>query len=63
MDCFDIERMPSGRFAVRPKGRLGTCGWDPKAWQCVSVENPANAVYIFLKMNKNWSLEDLKGEW
>lgn len=56
--CFDIDHLPSGRLAVIPKGQLGTCGWYPKAWQCVFVENPENAVDAFLAANKNWSWND-----
>lgn len=58
-DCFDIDHLSSGDFAVRPKGQLGTIGWYPKAWQCVFVKNPENAFDAFFDANKNWSWNDL----
>ena len=26
-----------GRYAVRPEGQLGTCGWHPCAWTAIIV--------------------------
>lgn len=56
--CFDIDHLPSGRLAVRPKGQLGTIGWHPKAWQCVFVKKQENALDAFFDANKNWSWND-----
>jgi hypothetical protein len=30
-------RLRSGKWAVRPKGQLGTCGWYPYPWNVVYV--------------------------
>ena len=41
---MDMEAtyLRDGRYAVRPTGQLGTCGWHPKPWTVVYV-NARNA--------------------
>lgn len=56
--CFDIDKLPSGDLAVRPKGQLGTIGWHPKSWCYVTVKNEKNAFDAFFAANKNWSWDD-----
>jgi len=29
---LEAVELRDGRWAVRPVGQLGTCGWYPKAW-------------------------------
>ena len=35
-----------GRYAVRPAGQLGTCGWSPIPWDVcyVNAHNPGAAI-------------------
>lgn len=39
------------RWAVRPAGQLGTCGWFPRPWAAVfvSAPTPADAIRRALK--------------
>lgn len=34
---YEAIRLRNNRYAVRPKGQLGTCGWFPKAWTVIYV--------------------------
>jgi hypothetical protein len=56
--CFDIDKMRSGDFVIRPKGQLGTCGWYPKPWTCVFVKNLNNVFDKFFIANKQWLWDD-----
>ena len=31
-DALEATELRDGRYAVRPKGRLGTCGFYPCSW-------------------------------
>lgn len=42
MSELEATHLRDNRYAVRPKGQLGTCGWHPKAWTVVYV-NARNA--------------------
>lgn len=34
---YEADHLRGNRWAVRPEGQLGTCGFYPKAWQIVYV--------------------------
>lgn len=34
---YEADNLRDNRWAVRPEGQLGTCGWHPKPWQVVYV--------------------------
>ena len=34
---LEATELNGNRYAVRPKGQLGTCGWHPKAWTVIYV--------------------------
>ena len=34
---YEADTLRGNRWAVRPCGQLGTCGWHPKPWQVVYV--------------------------
>ena len=35
---LEADQLSSGRWAVRPKGQLGTCGYYPYAWTVAYVK-------------------------
>ena len=38
MNCeMEATHLRDNRWAVRPKGQLGTCGWHPYAWTVIFV--------------------------
>lgn len=39
---LEATHLCGNRYAVRPEGQLGTCGWYPVAWQ-VQYINARNA--------------------
>lgn len=43
---LEVTHLRDNRYAVRPDGQLGTCGWFPFSWTVVYVRarNPAAAV-------------------
>lgn len=47
---IELEATPlrSGKWAVRPIGQLGTCGWYPEPWsiQYVSARSEAEAIRV-----------------
>lgn len=48
---LEATQLHSGRWAVRPKGQLGTIGWSPKPWmaQIVSAANAESAIRIAIR--------------
>ena len=46
-------------WIVRPVGALGTCGFYPKAWQAAIVKDQGNVIDAFLKVNQNWTREEV----
>jgi len=34
---LEATLLRNNRWAVRPKGQLGTCGWYPHAWRAIIV--------------------------
>jgi hypothetical protein len=38
---LEATKLRDDRWAVRPKGQLGTCGWCPVPWQVVYVKAPS----------------------
>jgi hypothetical protein len=40
------------RYAVRPKGQLGTCGWYPKFWVVIYVKanSPEQAILRAMRL-------------
>lgn len=34
---LEATHLRGNRWAVRPKGQLGTCGWFPQAWTVIYV--------------------------
>lgn len=38
---LEATRLHCGRWAVRPAGQLGTCGFHPRAWTVVYVRAPS----------------------
>jgi len=34
---YEADQLRDNRWAVRPCGQLGTCGWYPQPWQVVFV--------------------------
>lgn len=55
---FEVDKLSSGKFAIRPKGQLGTIGWSPKPWTCVVVKDLNKAFDKFFAVNKQWSRND-----
>lgn len=47
---IELEATPlrSGKWAVRPIGRLGTCGWYPEPWtiQYVTARSESEAIRV-----------------
>lgn len=43
---YDVTKLRDNRYAVRPKGQLGTCGFYPVAWivEYVNARNEAEAI-------------------
>jgi hypothetical protein len=37
---YEATRLRDNRWAVRPHGQLGTCGWHPYAWTVKYVNAP-----------------------
>lgn len=35
---LEATQLNGGRWAVRPKGQLGTCGWYPQPWTVAYVK-------------------------
>lgn len=35
---LEATQLRANRWAVRPKGELGTCGWCPQPWTVVYVK-------------------------
>jgi len=35
---LEATHLGGRRWAVRPKGQLGTCGWHPVSWDVIYVE-------------------------
>lgn len=48
---LEATHLRSRRYAVSPKGQLGTCGWYPVAWtvQYVTARNEQDAVNKAIK--------------
>lgn len=46
MNTLEATSLGNGRYAVRPRGQLGTCGWYPWAWTAVFItaRNAADAI-------------------
>lgn len=40
---MEATPLRSGRYAVRPEGQLGTCGWYPRAWDVIYVHASSKA--------------------
>ena len=34
---YEATQLRGNRYAVRPEGQLGTCGWYPAAWTVLYV--------------------------
>lgn len=45
---LEADKLRSGKWAVRPVGQLGTCGWYPEPWtiQYVSARSEAEAIKV-----------------
>lgn len=45
---LEADQLRSGKWAVRPVGQLGTCGWYPEPWtiQYVSARSEAEAIKV-----------------
>lgn len=45
---LEAIQLRSGKWAVRPVGQLGTCGWYPEPWtiQYVSARSEAEAIRV-----------------
>lgn len=45
---LEADQLRSGKWAVRPAGQLGTCGWYPEPWtiQYVSARSEAEAIRV-----------------
>ena len=56
--AFEVDKLNSGEFAIRPKGQLGTIGWSPKPWTCVVVKDLNKAFDKFFAANEQWSWDD-----
>lgn len=55
---FDVDLLQSGRYAVRPQGALGTCGFHPYPWTVIMVRavNPVDAARkAYPKAEKQWT--------
>lgn len=35
---LEATHLRDNRWAVRPEGQLGTCGWHPKPWTVIYVK-------------------------
>lgn len=52
---YYVTEIRKGRFAIRPMGALGTCGWiDGKAWSVVYI-NARSAGQAMLKFHVSHS--------
>lgn len=50
---YEADHLRSNRYAVRPKGCLGTCGWkDGVAWDVVYVNASSEFEAILKAHNK-----------
>lgn len=49
---FEATHLRGNRYAIRPVGKLGTCGWmnDGQAWSVVYI-NARNAAEALLKFH------------
>lgn len=49
--ALEAVLLRGNRYAVRPEGSLGTCGWYPYAWTVhyVNARGPAEAVRKAIK--------------
>ncbi len=49
---LEATHLRGRKYAVRPKGQLGTCGWYPCAWtvQYITAHSPEQAI---LKARRN----------
>lgn len=57
MSKFDLEavHLRDNRYAVRPRGALGTCGWiDNRAWSVIYVNanSPEAAIIKAMRLLK-----------
>jgi hypothetical protein len=45
---LEADQLHSGKWAVRPIGQLGTCGWYPEPWtiQYVSARSESEAIKV-----------------
>jgi hypothetical protein len=50
-DQLEATHLRGRRWAVRPAGQLGTCGWHPYAWTVIYV-NASNAAEAVRKATK-----------
>ncbi len=43
---LEATELRNGRWAVRPEGQLGTCGWHPQPWtvQYVTARSADEAI-------------------
>jgi hypothetical protein len=48
---LEATHLGGRRWAVRPEGQLGTCGWSPCAWTVIYV-NASNAAEAVRKAMK-----------
>jgi hypothetical protein len=48
---LEATHLKDNRYAVRPAGQLGTCGWSPKPWTVIYV-NAKNADEAIRKASK-----------
>lgn len=46
---LEATHLRGRRYAVKPAGQLGTCGWHPEAWMVVYV-NARNAKHAVTKV-------------
>ena len=43
---LEATSLRDGRWAVRPAGQLGTCGWHPRPWTVVYVNAPSADIAV-----------------
>ena len=55
---LEVITLAGGRF-VRPSHCLGTCGFNPKAWQISPIKAGQSPIAAFLSFNPNWNKEEL----
>ena len=55
--CTDLEaiHLRDNRWAVRPAGQLGTCGWHPHPWSVIYV-NASDAQEALKKAQKKMKI-------